>query len=246
MERSLDRRAAGRSSETVDFRAVGGWAVRILGAAYTVAQAAHYLRIPASTVHSWVLGRDYPRPSGHGRFAPVIALPADFEHRLSFRNLIELAALRALCTGHEFELSAVRAASAYARRKLGVVDLLASQDLYAKSGKLFLEHHGQPINLNRAGQLGIHTVLQGLLQRVHWQRGLAVRFFPMVSGRPDSRSAMLDLEIAFGQPVLARQRVSISVIVDRIDAGKDAATLAADYGATAEEIMDALAYERAA
>jgi uncharacterized protein (DUF433 family) len=217
-----------------------------LAPAYTVAQAAHYLRIPAPTVRSWVLGRDYPRRSGQGRFDPVISLPEDPEHRLSFRNLIELAALRALRTEHEFKLSAVRAAMAYARKKLGVADLLASQDLYARPGELFLEHYGQLINLNRAGQLGIHAVLQGLLQRIQWQRGLAVRFFPVVSGRPDSRSVMLDPEIAFGRPVLARQRVSTSVIVDRINAGEDAASVAADYGATPDEILDALAYERAA
>jgi uncharacterized protein (DUF433 family) len=57
---------------------------------------------------------------------------------------------------------------------------------------------------------------------------------------------MLDPEIAFGRPVLARQRVSTSVIVDRINAGEDAASVAADYGATPDEILDALAYERAA
>jgi hypothetical protein len=83
-----------------------------LAPAYTVAQAAHDLRIPAPTVRSWVLGRDYPRRSGQGRFDPVISLPEYPEHRLSFRNLIELAALRALRTEHEFKLSAVRAALA--------------------------------------------------------------------------------------------------------------------------------------
>ncbi len=217
-----------------------------LAPAYSVAQAAHYLRIPVPTVRSWVLGRNYPRRSGDGRFDPVIAVPADPEHRLSFRNLIELAALRALRTEHEFKLSAVRAALAYARKELGVVHLLASEDLYARPGELFLEHYGQLVNLNRAGQLGIHAVLQGLLPRIQWQQGLASRFFPVVSGRPDAKSVMLDPRIAFGRPVLARQRVSTSVIVDRINAGEDAATLAADYGATEEEIMDALAYERAA
>jgi uncharacterized protein (DUF433 family) len=217
-----------------------------LAPAYSVAQASHYLRIPAPTVRSWVLGRHYPRRAGYGRFDPVISAPPDPEHRLSFRNLIELAALRALRTEHEFKLSAVRSALGYARKELGVVGLLASKDLYARPGELFLEHYGQLINLNRAGQLGIHAVLQGLLQRIQWQRGSAVRFFPVVSGRPDSRSVMLDPLVAFGRPVLARQRVSTSVIVDRINAGEEAAALAADYGATAEEIMDALAYERAA
>ena len=94
-----------------------------LAPAYSVGQAAHYLKIPAPTVRSWVLGRDYPRQSGKARFKPVVVTPTDPEGRLSFRNLIELAALRALRTEHEFKLSAVRTALDYARRELGVDDL---------------------------------------------------------------------------------------------------------------------------
>ena len=48
-------------------------------------------------------------------FARDIGLAsATDEHRLSFRNLIEMAALRALRTEHEFKLSAVRTALDYA------------------------------------------------------------------------------------------------------------------------------------
>jgi uncharacterized protein (DUF433 family) len=57
---------------------------------------------------------------------------------------------------------------------------------------------------------------------------------------------MLDPRVSFGRPVLARLGVSTAVIVDRINAGEEAADLVKDYGATDDEIMDALAYERAA
>src|SRR5271165_1031260 len=218
-----------------------------LAPAYSIAQAAHYLKIPAPTVRSWVLGRDYPLQSGKGRFNPVVVTPMDPDHRLSFRNLIEVAALRALrTTEHAFKLSAVRTALDYAGQKLDVTDLLASKDLYAHPGELFLERYGQLINLNRAGQLGIKAVLQGLLQRIQWDKGLAVRFFPPLPSRPEAKSVMLDPRVSFGRPVLTRSGVSTSVIVDRINAGEEAADLAKDYGATGEEIMDALAYERAA
>lgn len=217
-----------------------------LAPAYSVAKAAHFLKIPAPTVRSWVLGRDYPRQSGKGRFEPVVVVPKDPDHRVSFRNLIEMAALRALRTEHEFKLSAVRTALVYAHGELGVTDLLASKDLYARPGELFLAHYGQLINLNRAGQLGIQAVLQGLLHRIQWDKGLAVRFFPPLPSRPAAKSVMLDPRVSFGRPVLTRLGVSTAVIVDRINAGEDIADLAKDYGATGEEIMDALAYERAA
>lgn len=217
-----------------------------LAPAYSIAQAAHYLKIPAPTVRSWAVGRDYPRQTGKGHFQPVIDLPSDPEHRLSFQNLIELAALRALRTEHDFKLSAVRTALDYARQELRINDLLASKDLYARPGELFLERYGQLISLNRAGQLGIQAVLQGLLNRIQWDRRLAVRFFPPLPSRPEARSVMLDPTVAFGRPVLARLGVTTSVIVDRINAGEDRTELAKDYGASNEEIMDALAYERAA
>jgi uncharacterized protein (DUF433 family) len=217
-----------------------------LAPAYSIAQAAHHLKIPAPTIRSWVLGRDYPRQSGKGRFEPVIAAPTDPEHRLSFRNLIELAALRALRTEHEFKLSAVRTALDFASRELHDSDLLASKDLYARPGELFLERYGQLINLNRAGQLGIQAMLQGLLHRIQWHKNAAVRFFPPLPSRPEAKSVMLDPRVSFGRPVLARLGVSTAVIVDRINAGEDKAELTKDYGATDEEIMDALAYERVA
>jgi len=214
-----------------------------LAPAHTIAQAAHYLKIPAPTVRSWVVGRDYPRRSAKARFKPVIVTPAE---GLSFRNLIEVAALRALRTEHEFKLSAVRIALDYATRELGVADLLASEDLYAHPGELFLERYGQLINLNRAGQVGIQAVLQGLLRRIQWEKDLAVRFFPPLPRRPEAKSVMLDPQVSFCRPVLARLGVSTAVIVDRINAGEDKVDLSKDYGATDEEIMEALAYERAA
>jgi uncharacterized protein (DUF433 family) len=214
--------------------------------AYSVSEAARYLRIPSPTVRSWILGRDYPKQAGRGRFAPVIRIPDDPSHRLSFRNLIELAALRSLRTEHEFKISAVREALDYSFRELGVADLLASRDLYAKPGELFVEHYGQLINLNRAGQLGIRTVLQGLLQRIQWEKNSAVRFFPPLPHRPDAKSVMIDPRISFGRPVLTRVGVATSAVVDRVNAGEEPTDIAKDYGATGDEIMDALAYERAA
>lgn len=217
-----------------------------LAPAYTVAEAGRYLKIPGPTVRSWVMGRDYPKQSGKGRFAPVVALPDDPSRRLSFRNLIELAALRALRTEHEFKLSAVRQALDYARRELGLEDLLASKDLYARPGELFLERYGALISLNRAGQLGIKAVLDGLVKRIDWDRKLPCRFFPPLPNRAEAKTVVIDPHVSFGRPVIARLGVSTSVIVDRVNAGEDPDELAKDYGATTDEIMDALAYERAA
>src|SRR4051794_26460459 len=41
-------------------------------AAYTLAEAARYVRLPAATLRSWVLGRQYPKADGRGDFPPLI------------------------------------------------------------------------------------------------------------------------------------------------------------------------------
>ena len=38
--------------------------------AYSVAEAAHYLRLPVATLRSWILGRPYPVAGGGMRRAP--------------------------------------------------------------------------------------------------------------------------------------------------------------------------------
>lgn len=40
--------------------------------AYTLAEAARYLKLPQATLRTWVLGRDYPVADGQGRFKALI------------------------------------------------------------------------------------------------------------------------------------------------------------------------------
>jgi hypothetical protein len=85
--------------------------------------------------------------------------------------------LQFLRTAHEFKLSAFRGALDHRAHKLGVTDLIASKNLYAHPGELFPRRYGQLINLNSSGQHGIKAVPHGLLHRIQWYKGLAVRFF---------------------------------------------------------------------
>ena len=216
---------------------------------YTVGEAARYLHIPAPTVRSWVQGRDYPRGQGKARFHPVIKSPEARDSRISFRNLVELAALRALRTRLGFDLRAVREALNFARKEFKVDNLLASRELYAlPAGDLFLKCYGELINLNRAGQYGIRDMLESLLERIEWHEGSPVRFFPALpfDVQRKSKSIVIDPRIAFGHPVVASKSVSTGVIADRVNAGEEPMEIARDYGVTEDEIKDALAYELAA
>jgi len=56
--------------------------------AYTLAEAARYLKLPAATLRSWVAGRPYPKAEGVGRFQPLIHPPSPQPPILTFWNLI--------------------------------------------------------------------------------------------------------------------------------------------------------------
>ena len=96
-------------------------------AAYTFAEAAHYLRLPAATLRSWALGRQYPTAGGGARFRPLIRPTSRKPPLLSFWNLIEAHVLRSLRTNHGVSVQDVRHALVYAEKALGIDRLLLRQ-----------------------------------------------------------------------------------------------------------------------
>src|SRR5579884_1097275 len=65
--------------------------------AYTVDDAARYLRLPERTIRNWAYGYMYPTRAGaHRKTKPLIEAEASANHDFSFFNLIELYVLSAL------------------------------------------------------------------------------------------------------------------------------------------------------
>ena len=82
-----------------------------LAPAYSVGEAAHYLRMPEETLRSWVAGRLYPVAGESRRSRPLIHLDDPKKQHLSFLNLVEahvLAAVRRRSMGESFQRSATR------------------------------------------------------------------------------------------------------------------------------------------
>ena len=78
--------------------------------AYTVAEAARYLKVAPATLRSWVIGRAYPRADGFAQFRPLIRPATKQPPALSFWNLIESHVLRSLRTDHSVSMDALRKA----------------------------------------------------------------------------------------------------------------------------------------
>ena len=217
--------------------------------AYTLTEAARYIKLPAATLRSWVAGRPYPKAEGVARFQPLIHPPRKQPPALSFWNLIEAHVLRSLRTDHGVSIRAVRQALSYAERALGIQRLLLRKELRTDAGKVFLDRYGELIELSASGQLAMRQLLEAHLLRVEWDEWqFPVRLYPFLSGEATSseKPIAIDPKIAFGRPVVVRAGVSTAAIAERIDARETVEELAADYGLTAAEIEQAVLFERAA
>ena len=215
--------------------------------AYAVAEASRYLKLPAATLRSWVVGRPYAKKEGMGHTRPLIHPPKKHPLLLTFWNLIEAHVLRSLRTEHGVSIKAVREALTYAEKSEKVERLLLRKDLQTDAGRLFLTKYCELIELSGSGQMAMRRLFEEHLKRVDWDEWqFPVRLYPFVSDGPDWRPIAIDPKIAFGRPVVLRAGVSTGVIAERIDAGETVADLTDDYGLTVEEVEQAVLYERAA
>lgn len=217
--------------------------------AYSVTEAARYLRVAPATLRSWVKGRPYQVSSGAAFWPPLIQLPDERQPLLSFENLIEAHVLWGLRNNHAVPLKHVRVALDYAQKTLGVERLLLHEDLRTSAGDVFFLKYGQVLNLSRSGQLALRKILDSHLMRVEWN-GLAipVRLYPFISRPLDAvdRAIVIDPALHFGRPIIQRAGVSTAILADRIDNGETVQELADDYGLTVPEIEAAIVFENAA
>lgn len=216
--------------------------------AYSLAEAARYLKLPAATLRSWVVGRAYPKGESVATFRPLLKPARKHPPLLSFYNLIEAHVLRSLRTEHGVAIRELRRAIAYAERTLKIERLLLNKDLRTHAGEVFLDEYGKLISLSTSGQIAMRRMLEEHLKRVEWdQWQFPVRLYPYVSAEPTTeRPIAIDPDIAFGRPIVIRAGVSTEAIAGRIDAGETVEALAEDYDLKPEEIEEAVLYERAA
>jgi uncharacterized protein (DUF433 family) len=217
--------------------------------AYTIAEAARYLRLAPATLRSWVLGRRYPKVGGDGHFEPLIEPASKRPSVLSFWNLVEAHVLRSLRTEHGVSVRALREALSFAEQKLDVGRLLLREELRTGAGEIFLDRYGQLINISASGQLAMRRVFEEHLNRVEWDEWMfPVRLYPFVSTNKfkQDHPIAIDPTISFGRPVILRMGISTAAITDRIDAGETVEDIAEDYELSPMEIEQAVLYERAA
>jgi uncharacterized protein (DUF433 family) len=218
---------------------------------YSVGEAARYLNLPASTLSSWVKGRDYVAGGRKKRWAPLIRIADPKGSSLSFNNLVEAHVLKAIRTRHGVPMRGVQVALEHARKLHGIDRLFLSNELRAvgmrpedsgrkSAGALFLETLGEVEEISAGGQLVIRKALTRHLDRIERDsRGMPARLFPFVA-RYSERDILIDPRVSFGRPVLSKRGIRVATVVDRVEAGETIEHIADNYGLDPADIERAL------
>jgi len=214
--------------------------------AYSLTEAARYLRMPEATLRSWVAGRPYPTTAGQRFFRPVIRLPEGGRPILSFVNMVEAHVLDAIRRQENITLRKVRTAVTFLERNYHSRHPLAEHQFETDGLDLFIQKAGLLINLSQAGQLAMRDIVAAYLRRIERDvKGLPIRLYPFTRKREaeEPRAVVIDPFISFGRPVLAGTGIAIAVLAERFKAGESVEELARDYGRTALDIQEALRCE---
>lgn len=213
--------------------------------AYTFSDAAHYLRVPVSTLREWTCGRHV-----HGKYTPpLVHLPRAASGRaaLSFYNLVECHVLSAIRREHGVTLQRVRKALNVVRREKKIARPLLHEDFETDGVDLFVRELERLVNVSGGSwQYAMKDALEASLQRIERDaQGFPTRLFTF-SDRPRSdapRSVVVNPSVAFGRPVIVGTGVPTSEVASRARAGEPIAEIADDFGITVDAAMQALTCE---
>ncbi len=214
--------------------------------AYSVVEAAHYLRLPVATLRGWAIGRPYPRSDGLQFSEPVLTLPDSNRPVLSFINLVEAHVLGAIRRRYRIRFHKVRSAVVFLKERLHSRHPLADYEFTTDGISLFIDHLGRFINVTEEGQLAMRQLLLVYLRRIERDpKGIPVKLFPFTR-EPEAdepRAIVIDPHLAFGRPVLVGTGVATVIIAERFEAGETMEALAADYGRARSDIEEAIRCE---
>lgn len=198
---------------------------------YGAPEAAAYLRLPYTVVRSW--------SSDAG------LVPAGSKGMLSFNNLLEMHVLKGLRKVHQIKMRSIRTALGFLRDQYNTAHPLLDQRLETDGISLFLHQERDYINLSKAGQHALPSVVSTYLRRIMIDSDGKTDFYPFVRRPADDepRSVQMTPAVAFGKPVLAGTGITTEVVAGRFLARDSLAELAEEYCVSPKLIEEALRWE---
>jgi len=212
--------------------------------AYTLAEAARYIGVSETTLRTWFRGKPAvsTKKGGFRRAAikPILPTGAGPGEPLSFLDLIIAHVLFSLRNSYKFPMGKVAKAKEYLASLEGNLSFLAHKDFFHDHADLYMGEDKNLLTLTQQGQMADKTILaSGLHQIIYGSDGYAKEFFPKL-GDTDQREFVVNPEINYGRISIVRIGVKADALAARYNAGEKMSDIAEDYGATPEEIVEAI------
>lgn len=204
-------------------------------AAYTVAEASRYVRVPPGTLHRWL----------HPEVGLIVPDEPPF---MSFTNLVEAHVLAAMRRAHRVSMPRIRRALDYVRTRLDVERPLVESQFETDGIDLFLQELGALVNVSRGGQFASREMLDAHLSRIERDKaGIAWRLYPFVRSDTSAEAmntmpkiVAIDPRVAFGRPVIAGTGIRVEHLAARYLAGDSIDELAHDYDLPPAKVEEAI------
>ncbi|WP_239121602.1 MULTISPECIES: DUF433 domain-containing protein [Spirulina sp. CCY15215] len=221
---------------------------------YSAGDAARYLKIPASTIRSWTVGRKYRVTEGKKRnkqFRPLIESKVTESKGkkyllLTFINLVEIHVLRAIRQHQRINLEKVRKALDYINEELKIPHPLAHRKFYTDGVDLFVEYYSSLIDASQTRKTELTKTLNIQIQRIETDdSGLAIKLYPFTRKHEENnpRVVVIDPRIAFGKMTIAGTGIPTDIIIERFRAGDSHELLAYDYDCNIDKIKEVIRFE---
>jgi uncharacterized protein (DUF433 family) len=213
---------------------------------YSEADAARLLRLPQSTLHYWLEGREYRGKS----YSPVLREAPSAVHNgqwtVTWAEFIEAGALAQYRRDLRVPLPELRAFVSTLRREFGVAYPLATTRPWTDGKKLVIEAQessGLPDDLWLYAPVGGQLLLpaaRAFLDRVEFDDDVAVRWRPAA----DSESTVvIDPDVRFGKPSVSG--ISTNVLWEYSEDGYAPNEIADEFDLSSADVEWALSYEHA-
>jgi uncharacterized protein (DUF433 family) len=208
--------------------------------AYPLAAAARLVGAKPSTLNAWFRGRHYTVRGERKRSPAVLATRSKSGEPISFIDLVEAHVFLLIRQQYRIPLRNIRKAADYLATIRGNLTFLAHKDFYFDKTHLFLSRDKALISLSEQGQVVDRNIIEeGLKQIEYGTDGYAAEFFPKIDSA-DQRAFVISPTRNFGRLCMTRTGVGTNVIAIRFNRGEAVADLAEDYGATIQEVEQAL------
>jgi uncharacterized protein (DUF433 family) len=209
---------------------------RVARAVFTLREAAAYLGLPSSTMHSWARPGGAAKPivtcfPAHGREATVPFI--------GFAEAYVLSAFRRAGV----PMQRIRPAVEVLSSGIGAEHALASKSLYTDGAEVLYDYAASErdeelrgLTVVRTGQRQFAEVVRDYLKRITYgDDGWASRVRLPAYRHAD---VVVDPRRAFGMPLVAHGGARVEDLVDRFVAGDTLADIAEDFGVPEPEVED--------